>query len=83
MFHPIFEYSVGNQKYVKESKLGTTSQKYEIGQEIEIHYNPDNCDQYYVEGENTSKKLGVIFTITGIMVLVVAILGAIVLRINI
>lgn len=59
------------------------SQKYEIGQEIDIHYNPDNCDQYYVEGENTQKKLGIIFTIAGVIVLIVDILGAIVLGINI
>lgn len=83
MFHPIFEYSVGDQKYVKESKFGTTSQKYEIGQEVEIYYNPDNGDQYYVAGENTQKKLGIIFTIAGVIVLIVAILGAIVLGINI
>lgn len=78
MFHPVFEYNVGNQKYVKESKFGTTSQKYEIGQEVEIHYNPDNCEQYYVDGDNTQRNLGIIFTVAGVMVLIADVVGAIV-----
>lgn len=64
MFHPVFEYSVENQKYVKESKFGTTKKKYEVGQEVEIYYNPNDCEEYYVGGENTQRNLGIIFVNT-------------------
>lgn len=77
-FHPVIEYNVNNQKYVKTSTFGTRPSKYEVGQEVEIHYNPDNCDTYYIEGDNTQKKLGTIFTTIGIIILLVAIVVAII-----
>lgn len=77
-FHPVIEYNVNNQKYVKTSNFGTNPSKYEAGQKVEIHYNPDNCDTYYIGGENTQKKLGTIFTTIGIIILFVAVVVAII-----
>ncbi len=74
LYHPKIEYSVNNQKYIKISNFGTKPSKYEIGQEVEIHYNPNKCDMYYIEGDNTQKKLETIFTIAGGIILIMAVL---------
>lgn len=78
MYHPKIEYNVNEQEYVKISNFGTNPSKYEIGQEVEIHYNPDKCDMYYIEGDNTQKKLETIFTVVGSIVLIMAVLVGII-----
>lgn len=79
MFHPVIEYSVNNEKYVKTHAFGAVPAKYEVGQEVEIHYNPDDCEKYYIEGEKIQKTLGTVFTIAGSIIIVVGILVGILL----
>ena len=79
LWHPVFEYTVDGVKYVKESNYGTTKAKFGIGQELEILYNPDNNNEYYVKEENGPKTLGVIFTIVGSILLVAGIILRIVI----
>lgn len=73
LWHPVFEYTVDEVKYVKESNYGTSKAKFRIGQEVEIFYNPDDNNEYYVKEENGPKTLGVIFTIVGLILLFAAI----------
>lgn len=79
MFHPVIEYSVNNEKYVKTHAYGAVPSKYEVGQEVEIHYNPENCEKYYIEGEKNQKTLGIVFTIAGSIIIFAGILVTILL----
>ena len=71
--HPVFEYTIGNQTFVKESSYGSSFTKYSIGQEVEIFYNPQNYHEYYVPGDNIPKVLGTLFTILGIIVMLLGV----------
>lgn len=76
-WHPVFEYNIGELQFIKESIYGSSQSKYAIGQDVEICYNPDNYNEYYVVGETLPKTLGIIFTIVGIVGIIIAIFSAI------
>lgn len=76
-WHPVFEYKIGELKYIKESIYGSSSSKFAVGQDVEIYYNPEDYNDYYVATETLSKTLGKIFTGVGIGAIIVAILVAI------
>ena len=78
-WHPVFEYTIGNLKYVKESLYGFSESKFAIGQDVEILFNPENYNEFYVATETLPKTLGRIFTIIGILLIVIAILIPIIL----
>lgn len=82
-WHPVVEYTIGNLKFVKESMYGNSTSKYAIGQNIEICYNPEDYNEYYIVGENTSKIIGTIFIAAGIIpIIVIAIFAIIAMVIN-
>ena len=68
--YPIFEYTIGENKYVKKSK--SSSYRYHVGQDVTVHYNPENPDESYINGTFTSMIGGVIFMIIGIIIAVVS-----------
>lgn len=76
-WYPVFEYNIGELKFIKEYPYGTSQSKYAIGQSIEICYNPENYNEYYVAGDKLPKTLTIVFTIVGIIAIVIAILSAI------
>lgn len=77
-WHPIFEYNIGELKFIKESSYGSSKSKYAIGQEIEVYYNPKDYNDYYIAGENTSKILGIIFFIVGVIAINIALFSTII-----
>ena len=79
LWHPVFEYYVGEIKFIKESSIGRTEVKYGIGQEVEVYYNPKNYNEYYIGGENGYKILVRSFIAVGIVAMFFAIFFAIVL----
>lgn len=79
-WHPVFEYNIGELKFIKESIYGSSEAKYAIGQDVEIYYNPEDYNEYYVVGDAQSKNLGVIFTIVGIVVIIIACFSAILIH---
>ena len=76
-WHPVFEYNIGELKFIKESPYGASQSKYAIGQEIEICYNPENYNEYYIAGDTLPKTLATIFTIVGIVAIIMAIFSAV------
>lgn len=77
LWHPVFEYNIGELKFVKESFYGSSQPKYAIGQNVEVYYNPENYNEYYIKGETLPKTLGTIFTIAGIVAIIIAAFSAI------
>ena len=71
-YSPVFEYTVGDHKYVKEYTYGSNVIPYKIGQEVEIYYNPNKPDQYYVEGDVLYKRVAKIIIFLGIICLLLS-----------
>lgn len=76
-WHPVFEYNVGELKFVKESPYGSSQSKYAIGQDVEVYYNPEDYNEYYLAGDTIPKTLATIFIIVGIVAIFIAIIPAI------
>lgn len=69
-WHALFEYNVDDVKCSKESTLGTRQPKYEIGQTVEIYYNPKNCHDFYVVGDTYPPIIGRILLGIGIITII-------------
>lgn len=82
MWHPVFEYNIGNQKLIKQSAYGKVKCNYAIGQNVEIYFNPENYNEYYVAGENIPITLGIIFTCVGIVALIMAFFSIILMLVS-
>ena len=78
-WHPVFEYNIGKLKFIKESIYGSFQSKYAIGQDIEVYYNPEDYNEYYIAGDTLLKTLATIFTIVGIGAISIAIISAIII----
>ena len=78
-WRPVFEYNIGELKFIKESSYGSSQSKYAIGQNVEIYYNPEDYNEYYVVGDTLPKTLGTIFTIVGIIAIIISIVSTILL----
>lgn len=76
-WHPIFEYNVGELKFIKESLYGSSQSKYAIGQDVEVYYNPEDYNEYYIVGDTLPKTIATIFTIVGICAIIIALVSAI------
>lgn len=68
-WHSLCEYTVDNTKCVRETNIGTRTPKYEIGETVTIYYNPQNCHEAYIEGDNNSKTKSIICFIMGIFLI--------------
>ena len=64
-FMPVFQYTVNGQTVTQKSTIARKPKKYEIGDQVELRYNPNNINEYYVPGY-TSKSLGIIFILAGL-----------------
>ncbi len=76
-WHPVFEYEIGELKYIKESNIGKSQSNYAVGQDVEVYYNPQDPHEFYIKGEGLQRTLGIIFTCVGIVCIFVAILVAV------
>ena len=75
-WHPVIEYNVGELKFIKESIYGSSQSKYAIGQNVEVYFNPDDYNEYYIADDNLPKLLAKIFTAVGTGITILAIVLA-------
>ena len=76
--YPVFEYTIGSMRFVKESFYGSSRPKFAIGQPIEVYYDPADYHSYYIPGDPLPKKLAAIFTAVGVAAIAVAVIVAVV-----
>jgi len=62
--YPVIEFKAGEFTLLKEH---TTSRNYKIGDIVTVYYNPDNVNDYFLEGEQPLNIMGYIFIFTGIL----------------
>ena len=82
-WHPVIEYQIGETKVEKEYNFGSGKPKYEIGQKIQIYYNPQNYNEYYIEGDNVQTIVAKGFTIAGITLVCLTIFSVALILCNI
>lgn len=70
---PVIEFNIGKLKFKKVYQYGGKKSEYEIGQDVEIYYNPENYKEYYIAGEDTPQTLSIVFTFFGIIFIFIAI----------
>lgn len=64
-YAPVFQFTANGQTVTQTSSLASKPKKYEIGDQVELRYNPNNVNEYYVPGY-TSNTLGIIFIVAGL-----------------
>ena len=64
-YYPVIEYQVGDRTVSQKSRTGQYPPKYQVGQQLEICYNPNNVEEFIIKGDSTSKLIGIIVIAVG------------------
>lgn len=73
VFYTIVEYTVGEQKYIQKSLTGSTANAHYVGEQIEIHYNPENpIKSYWGTSNFLGLFTGTIFGLVGLGIMIVS-----------
>ena len=73
-WYPVFEYTIGEQTFVKESLNGKNNKKcYKIGELVDVYYNPSDYEDYYVVG-CTNRVGAIVLVLIGIWSIIMGIL---------
>lgn len=65
-WYSLCEYTVGETKCVRETNIGTLQPR-EVGKIVTVYYNPNNCHESYIEGDNNSGIKAIVVLILGII----------------
>ncbi|MBQ9279741.1 MAG: DUF3592 domain-containing protein [Clostridia bacterium] len=79
-YYPVVEYQAGDQTVSKKSSIGSNPSPYQVGDKVEVLYNPDEVEEFIIVGEDTGKIFQIIFIVIGAVILVVS-LGKILLAV--
>ena len=60
-YYPVIEFQVGDRTISQKSSFGQDPPKYTVGQQVEIYYNPNNVEEYFIKGDSTPQYLGIVF----------------------
>ena len=77
---PQIEYQIGEQLVSVKGKGSSNASEYQVGDEIEIKYNPENVQEYIIKGDNSANIGGIIWICIGIIVLLIGIRNVLVGR---
>lgn len=75
VYYPVFSYEVGGQLYETKYASGNSEPAYEIGQTVEIRYNPDDPTSIVVSGDNSGLVIGGVVTLAGLAAMALAVFG--------
>ena len=64
-WYSLCQYYVGDTQCVRETTIGTFNPR-EVGTNVIVHYNPDNCHEAYIEGDDNSMAKSLVALIIGI-----------------
>lgn len=74
-FTPIYEFTAGGKHIRGDGDVLSTTRrkKYQVGDIVEILYNPENPDEFRVPGKNELLVLSILFLILGICTIIMAV----------
>ena len=64
-YYPVIEYQVGDRTISQISRAGQNPPKYQVGQQVEIYYNPNDVEEYIIKGDSTPQFFGIGFIVLG------------------
>ncbi len=76
-YYPVIKYEAKGRTVEERYDVGSSKSEYSIGEQVNILYNPDNVEQYLIEGYKSSNILEIAFIIVGVFVVVAGIFGKI------
>ena len=74
LWFPEFEFTVGDETLTKTTNTGSNPPRYKVGQVVQVFYNPNNYDEYYLDEDPVREILSTVFIAFGIMWMVVGLL---------
>jgi hypothetical protein len=77
-YYPVFSYQVAGKQFVKRSNVGTGHPRFDVGQSVEVSYNPDNPDEYLILDDRSSKMINYVFAGFGVLIIAIVIIVQIV-----
>ena len=75
-WNPLVEFDYEGRKISLEADEGVSRKKYYEGQRVRILYDPDDPATFCIEGESGTRVIHVIFTVVGMVCLLVALAAA-------
>lgn len=85
MWYPVFEYTVEGETLTQYSHYGTNPPMFYEGEIIEMYYNPDKINEYFVPGQNVQMVFSIFIIIGGVFFgigLIILIIRVFVLKSN-
>lgn len=79
-YAPVFCYNANGKDITVQSSTSSNPCDYYEGQEVELFYNPNKLNEYYIENDGVSRILILVFGIIGGFFLIVGIILAFVLK---
>jgi hypothetical protein len=74
-YYPVFQYLVDGKSIEKKSTVGTSRPRFTEGQDINISFNPNNSEQFYVAEDKAAARFDIYFMIFGVAVLIIGIVA--------
>lgn len=70
-YAPVVQFMVNGREYTVESNTSTNPPSHQVGDTIEVHYNPDNPEETYFEKDAVALILGVVFGVIGFALIII------------
>ena len=69
-YYPVIEYDANGKKVSKRYGTGTNPSKYSVRDSVNVKYNPNNVEEYIIDGDKGANIFGIIFAAVGIFLLI-------------
>lgn len=69
VWNSLYEYTVGDTKCVKKTHFKAVQPR-EVGKIVTVYYNPNNCHESYIEGDNNSSFYAIVSLFLGISLVI-------------
>lgn len=74
-YYPVFRYTLRGRTFEPVSSTGTGRPRFTEGQAVTVCYDPDNPEQFYIEGDKAPGRFGIFFALFGAAVTIIGIVA--------
>ena len=79
IYYPVYEYMANGEQITVKSKYGLFSSKvYQVGMQVELYYNPQNPEEFYVPSDKAGSRIQTGFFWGGLGFLFAAVLSIVI-----
>lgn len=73
-WYPVIEYEANGIKVRKTASTGSNPSRYQVGEYVDLKYDPQNVEHYVLKEDHTLFVLQIIFSIIGVVLLIITFL---------